>query len=98
MNNLLERAFGGDPNAADSALLPATDDTAPLLSIIYRKSNAATDLTFSIEESPDLAAPWVTAAGSSSLLGNDGSAQRFRFTAPAGSAGSKFLRVRVTGP
>jgi hypothetical protein len=52
--NLLERAFGGDPKRSDRNLLPFVDDTAPLLSIIYQTANAASDLLFTVEESPDL--------------------------------------------
>lgn len=93
--NLLERAFGGNPNAPDTSILPATDPTAPLLSIIYRKSILATDLAFEVEENPDLGAPWLPAEGSGTLLDEVNGIQRIRFTAPATGTERKFLRVRV---
>lgn len=94
--NLLERAFGGDPNASEAGILPLPDDTAPLLSIIYRKSVAATDLVFTVQESMDLVTPWLPAEGSSTLLDEVNGIQRIRFTAPAAGAERKMLRVRVT--
>lgn len=94
--NLLERAFGGNPNASDSSILPANDPLAPMLSIIYRKSVAATDLVFEVQENPNLETPWLPAEGSSTLLDEVNDVQRIRFTAPAAGAERKFLRVQVT--
>ncbi len=97
--NLLERAFGGNPNVRESNLIPTTDNTAPVISIIYKKANAATDLTFTILESPTLASgTWTTATGTGTPLSNDGTVQSIRFTAPAGASTAKFLRVQVTRP
>jgi autotransporter-associated beta strand protein len=98
ITNLLERAFGGNPNAADSGILPAPDPTAPLLSILYRKAVAASDLTFTVQESADLSSPWTTATGSSTLVNEQNGVQSIRFTAPAAGADKKMLRVQVTGP
>lgn len=99
VTNQMERAFGGNPNVADPAVLPDLDESAPLISMIYRKANAATDLMFVVQESQDLSsASWTTAAGSATVLSDDGTVQRIRFTAPAGTAAKKFLRVRVTAP
>ncbi len=96
--NLLERALGGDPNSADPGILPRVDDSAPLLSIIYRRSLAATDLTFEVQESTDLALPWSPAAGGQSVLSDDGSIQEIRFTRPAGDDTTLFLRLGVSAP
>jgi autotransporter-associated beta strand protein len=100
VSNLLERAFGMDPNARDQNLLPAIDDNGPFFSITYRKAKAATDLTFTVQESSDLKT-WTTSAGTSTVLNPDDSAspvQLIRFTAPAGSARKKFLRVQLAKP
>lgn len=94
--NLLERAFGGNPNASDSSILPATDPTAPLLSIIYRKAVAATDLILEVQETATLNPPWLPAEGSGSLIDEVDGVQRIRFTAPAEAGEKKFLRVQVT--
>lgn len=97
--NLLERAFGGNPNEPDRTIFPHTDDTAPLLSIIYQKSITATDLSFVVQESTNLTTPiWEIASGNSVLVEDNGTIQRIRFTAPVGGAERKFLRVKVTGP
>ncbi len=97
--NLLERAFGGNPNVREPNLLPAPDHTAPVLGIVYKKANAAADLTFAILESPTLASgTWTPATGTSEPLSNDGTVQSIRFTAPAGASPAKFLRVQVTRP
>lgn len=96
--NLLERAFGGDPNVAESGLLPAIDDESPRLSIVYRKALDATDLVFGVEESGDLTSPWLPAAGSGSVIEDNGSVQQIRFTRPAGTDDTLFLRLRVTRP
>ena len=97
ITNLLERAFAANPNAADPSTLPAADATAPTLSIVYRKANAATDLTFTILESTTLGG-WIPATGTSTTLSNNGTVQTIRFTAPAASATTKFLRVQVSKP
>jgi autotransporter-associated beta strand protein len=95
--NLLERAFGGDPNTADSQITPAIDRSAPLLSITYRKSKTVSDLEVVVEESEDLSeGSWTNASGSESTVSDLGSAELIRFAAPPNGATMKFLRVRVS--
>ena len=98
VNNLLERAFGGNPNLADHEMLPKIDDSAPMLSIIYRKAKAATDLAFTVEEDDDLTPPWTPATGASEVMSDDGTVEQIRFTRPIGSDDPLFLRVGVTQP
>ena len=70
--------------------------TEALLSILYWKSDAATDLIYTVEASPDLSPnSWTPASGSSAVLSDDGTVSRIRFTAPAGGSTRKFLRVKV---
>lgn len=95
VNNLLERAFAGDPNVSEPNLLPAVDNTAANLSIIYRKANAATDLTFTVQENAGLTLPWVPSSGSSEVISDNGTFQQIRFTRPAGSDNTMFLRIGV---
>lgn len=98
ISNLLERAFGGNPNAPDPNLRPIVDNTAPLLSILYWQSDAASDLVYTVQECSDLSANlWTPASGTSTVLSDDGSVRRIRFTAPA-SASRHFLRLQVTKP
>ncbi len=93
--NLLERAFGGDPNVAEPDVMPQIDEMSPLLSITYRRALAATDLAFSVLESMDLDTPWELAEGDSETLNDDGTLQTVRFTRPSGAAPALFLRVAV---
>ncbi|MES2924632.1 MAG: LamG-like jellyroll fold domain-containing protein [Verrucomicrobiota bacterium] len=95
--NLLERAFAGNPNFADTDILPKMDPTAPLLSITFRKAKAATDLTFGIQESIVLS-EWSTVADNSVVISEDSLVEIRRFTTSPGSEGKKFLRLRITGP
>jgi hypothetical protein len=93
--NLLERAFGGDPNRPDASVLPSVEPEAPLLSITYRRAVAASDLTFTVMESTNLTGGWTPATGSSEIIDDDGTIQRIRFTRAAGTADRLFLRVDV---
>lgn len=97
--NLLERAFGGNPNVAEQDLLPRTDPSAPLLSIIYRKAVAATDLQYEVVKSGDMEpASWQPATGTSSTVEtlNEGAVEVIRFTADIAGSPKVFLRVKVT--
>jgi len=97
--NLLERASGGDPWVADAGTFLAMDPAAPVLSIIYRKADGATDLTFDVQECTNLVSgSWSSAAGSNTVLSDDGLIQSNRFTAPVGTDSTKYLRVQVTTP
>jgi hypothetical protein len=42
--------------------------------------------------------PWMTATGSSELVGDEDGVQRIRFTSPAAGAEKKLLRMRVNAP
>lgn len=94
--NLLERAFGGDPNVADQSILPRIDPAAPLLSIIYRKVKFAEDLIYEVQQSTDLSSTeWSMATGEETPILDNGAVETLRFTTPVESALKKFLRVRV---
>lgn len=95
VTNLLERAFGGDPLLADHDLLPDRDETASFFSILYRKSLAATDLDFQVQESHDLSADWSPATGESEVVATEVGTQLIRFTRAPGSDTSLFLRLAV---
>ncbi len=97
VSNLLERAFGGDPKSADASILPSLDYASSPLAMLYRKSTAATDLVFQVEESLDLST-WTAAAGTSSLVKQTGSTQTLRHNRPVGADTRLFLRLKVTQP
>ena len=99
LNNLLERALGGNPNQPDPGRLPIFEPAASQLSLTYPRAAAADDLQFTVQESPGLApASWTAAEGTSTVLGDNGIVQTIRFTTPLGSAPAKFLRLQVTQP
>ena len=98
-NNLLERAFGMNPTTTDPGSLPTVDKTVTPLSLTYRKAKSASDLSFIVQESPDLSpGSWITAPGTDQIISEDTTVQVIRFTAPANGATKKFLRVQVTQP
>ena len=96
--NLLERAFGGSPLTAESNLMPVVDTSAPTLSLVYRRSAAATDLSFTVQEAADLSAAWPPAGGTSQVIEDNGTLQRVRFTRPLGADTRLFLRIGVGAP
>jgi hypothetical protein len=98
ISNLLERAFGGNPNAVETSVIPRTDDSVSAFSIVYQKAKAATDLIITVQETSDLSGQWSMAVGTSEALSDDGTVQRIRFTPQADSSTRKFLRVKVTSP
>ena len=98
VSNLLERAFGGNPLVAEQDLMPKIDEARPLLSLIYRKALAATDLEFRVQGSGDLALPWGPANGSSEVMSDNGVYQWIRFARPVGDEPALFLRLEVVAP
>ena len=95
--NLLERAFAGDPLAAEPSLLPAADAAAPALAMLYRRSKSAADLAFVIEESTDLST-WTSSAGAETIVEDHADHQVVRYSRPISSDARLFLRVKVTQP
>jgi hypothetical protein len=94
--NLLERAFGGNPQSPENDLLPELDPNAPLLSIRYRKLISAPDLTYTVQESSSLTnGTWTTVGATPTVLETTASTQTLRLTVPIGSGERKFVRVRV---
>lgn len=96
LNNLLERAFAGDPLTADTGIGPNNDPGGALLSIVYRRAKRATDLVLGVDESSELSGVWTPAVGTAMVLSDDGAVQTLRFTRPMGPERRLFLRVRVT--
>ncbi len=99
VSNLFERAFAGDPLVAESDLLPALDSSAPLLSLVYRRAKAATDLGFAVQETTDLSgSPWSAAAGSPTVIEDHADYELVRHTRPLGADTHLFLRLQVSQP
>ena len=95
LNNLLERALGGNPQFANTAILPAIDPVSPLLTIKYTRAKGFTDLAFTVQESSDVSeASWSTATGTETVI-DQGATENVKFTVAPGNTGLKFLRLQV---
>ena len=96
--NLLEFATGQDPHAATRSPTPLVVD-GPQLRFRYTRSKVALDegFAFVVEFRDSLdAGPWSSAGAGTVLL--DGPRQTVEAVVPAGSAGRRFVRLRVSAP
>ena len=93
--NLLEYAMKMNPATNDVAPLSATKNGS-VLEFIYTKNKSATDVTFTVEWSDDLAT-WSTAGVTSSVLTDNGITQQIKALVPAG-VNQRFAHLRVTRP
>lgn len=106
VNNLLEYAFNGNPNVADSiAILPRNSTInvsgSDYLAITFvRRTTPASGIIYSPQASADLA-DWsgVPVQAGASVNNNDGTETVvFRDSLPLNNNPKRFLRVRVTAP
>ena len=95
LSNLLEYATGMSPNASNPMPLTVTK-TGNTLEFIYTKNKSATDVTYTVEWSDDLAS-WDTSGITSSVLSDNGTTQQIKATVPAGGA-RRFVHLKVTRP
>ena len=94
--NLFEYALNLDPHTADLAPnLPRSDIFGGNLAIVYRKNLAATDMTYTVQGSPDMAT-WSTVSVTNSTLSDNGQTRIIRATlaSPPGVP-QYFLRLMV---
>ncbi len=113
--NLMEYALGLDPTVASVSALPQAAlkkyGASSYLSFKFTRSSTATDLTYLVETSPDLAS-WTTVATSSGgavtsgpgFVAETGTAPTFTVevrdtqAADVGNAAHRYLRLKVTSP
>lgn len=99
MNNLLEYALGGDPNAADAPSrepVLSTDANRTTLSLTYTRNLSATDVTLQVREaSTPSAASWTPVTDTA--ISATSTTETRRASIPINPAGS-FLRLEVTSP
>lgn len=93
--NLLEYALRLDPLTPDVNALPTIERSADTVSLTYRKSNAASDLTFTVEQSTDLV-NWAPAQTQDTVLSNSDDVKVVKATVTGVSGDHLFLRLRVT--
>jgi len=98
MTNLLKYALNADPKAATPHLLPVLAVDGDNLTFTYSQNDAATDLTYVVEQSQDLTA-WAAATScKTSVLSDDGFTSLMQVTIPRGNATKLLLRLRVVTP
>lgn len=95
MSNLLKYAFGLDPHIAKAGCMPVMGYSGGMLSLTYTKVLAATDLTYTVEWSSDLA-NWSSTGVTEQTLSGDTETEEILATAPAAPVEAKFLRVHIT--
>jgi autotransporter-associated beta strand protein len=103
--NLLEYALALDPKAAPATTgtpghtaLPAVARTGSRLTLTYRRSTAATDLAYTIEQSANPGRnPWTTASPTTRILSESGGVQVVEAALDA-TGERMFLRLKVTRP
>ncbi|MGJ8640335.1 MAG: hypothetical protein ACSHYA_13180 [Opitutaceae bacterium] len=103
--NLLEQAFGGDPELNDSSILPVTetiiDGDDSYLEISFRKPTYQNDLSYTVETITDLTGTWLNATSEVTLISiideaGDFDRYTYRRVAPLADNEQAFLRVSVT--
>lgn len=100
LTNLLEWGAGSSPTAA-GAFSPQTSVAGGNIEFTYTRSVAAVTggAVFSVEWNDALGTSgWVSTGVSETILSNNGTLQQVKATLPAGSAGRRFVRLKVTAP
>jgi len=95
--NLLKYALNADPKSPTPHLLPVLALDGDNLTFTYQQNDAATDLTYVLEQSQDLST-WTTATPNTSLLSDDGFTRVIQATLPRGTGTQLMLRLRVVTP
>lgn len=102
--NLLEEAFGMNPDVSDAHRLPGAvlvqDGGSSYPAVVFRRLKNPAGLSYAVEVSTDLRT-WSSAAGSTAQVsatdnGDGTETVTVRSTVAVGSAPQLFLRVRVT--
>ncbi len=95
LGNFLEWALHLDPTASDS-FQPDFEKNGNVLDFTYiRRKTAPGEASFTVEWSDTFAAPW-TPAVSAPPVSLDATRESVHTAIPAGSNGSRFVRVRIT--
>lgn len=97
ISNMLEYALHLDPLVPDVTGLPTLDRSGDTVALVYRKNAAASDLTFSVEQSYDLLS-WSPAQSQDEIVSDTNGTQIVRATISGITAPRFFLRLRVTRP
>jgi hypothetical protein len=105
IKNLLEQAFGGDPEAQDLDILPISetieDNGQSYLQISYRKPEFENGLTYTVETVTDLNGTWSSLSSEVeliSIVSESGVFDRYtyRLVDPISAAEQAFIRVEIS--
>ncbi|MEN8828889.1 MAG: S8 family serine peptidase [Lentimonas sp.] len=105
ISNLLEQAFGGDPETNDLSILPVNetveDGGLSYLQISYRKPDFENGLTYTVETVTNLNGTWTSLSSAVELIGiatEAGGFDRYtyRLVDPISAAEQAFLRVSIS--
>lgn len=96
--HLLEYAFHTDPNVASVAALPQLGMEGGFLTLTYTQLLSATDLSYLVQESADLANPlgWGPATMIEEIVSTSGLTRIVKAKVAIGAATQKFLRLLVS--
>ena len=97
LTNLWERAFALNPNVANTAPWPIVGSEGTFATLTYKRSLAATDLTFQVLWSGDIA-NWSATGITDTLLSTDATTETRVGKIPGTTASPLFLRLRITAP
>lgn len=96
-NTLLEFGTNTDPTLVNSVGIPTFTREVPNVALTYRRNLAATDVTFSIEESTTLAG-WLPVTPVEEIISDDGVTRVIKAKVPINGATQKMLRLKLTRP
>jgi hypothetical protein len=95
LDNLLEYALNGNPLKNDASILPTISRSGGHLVFAYRQNIAATDITFTVEQSTDLKS-WTPVTVEPQRVSSDGLADLMEVSVPMQDEKALFLRLKVT--
>jgi hypothetical protein len=94
--NLLEFGLGGDPHVSDPPPIRPTPPVGGFFEFHYPRAKAALGTyDFVVEFSDSLLPPWSDEGVVHTLLDDDGPVQSMKASIPVGTAGRRFVRLRL---
>ena len=94
--NLLEFAVAADPHTFTAPIGTLVKNGATLEFTYSRPTAAVAELNYQLQASLTLSGVWNSTGVTSTILSDDGTTQLVKATAPAGSLGRRYVRLRVT--
>ena len=92
---LFEYALGMNPHVVDLIATPVTAED-PWLYFTYTRPADVTDLTYQVQWSNTLDAPWMSLGVTQNIISDDGARRTILVVLPKGTSGQRFIRLKVT--